>query len=114
MPMDYLKNGSRRMHWSYKTPLRDIFLASRLSHVTDKLVLVSSNFVTKVKETNVRMFNPLRFSVAKNAERMPLSIEYRTNLESYTLLLRSFVVLAEKIVSTTARAGTEQSEYSIF
>ncbi len=49
------------MHWSYKTPLRNIFLASRITYVTDQLVLVSSNFVTKVKETNVRLFNPLRF-----------------------------------------------------
>ncbi len=49
------------MHLSYMTPLRDIFLDSRILHVTDKLVLVSSNFVTKAKEANFRMFNLLRF-----------------------------------------------------
>ena len=43
------------------------------------------------------MFNPLRFQTANNAERIPLSIECRTNLESYSLLPQSFVVFAEKL-----------------
>ena len=46
-------------------------------------------------------------------ERTPLSIEYRTNPESYFLLLQSFVELAEKTVSTTTLTGTKHSKYSL-
>ena len=103
------------MHLSYMTPLRDIFLDSRILHVTDKLVLVSSNFVTKAKEANFRMFNLLRFQMAKNAERIPPSIEYRTNIENYSLLPQSFVVLGrENCVLNGANRYRTQRKFDFF
>ncbi len=45
------------MHWLNKTLLRDILLASKLIRVTDGIVLAPSNYVTKVEEANVPIFD---------------------------------------------------------